>query len=88
MPLRVQNEIVGALVLLKFEGGLHGQLTVSQVSPGRKNRQWIEVDGGKSAVAWDQEEPNSLWIGHRDRANECLIKDPSLLDPSVRGWVG
>lgn len=77
----------GALVLLKFEGGLRGQLTVSQVSPGRKNRQWIEVDGSRSAVAWDQEEPNSLWVGHRDRPNEVLMKDPSLLDPSVRGWA-
>jgi predicted dehydrogenase len=77
----------GAMVLLKFEGGLHGQLTVSQVSAGRKNRQWIEVDGSKSAVAWDQENPNTLWIGHRDRANETLIKDPSLLDPSARGWA-
>lgn len=77
----------GGLLLLKLEGGLRGSLTVSQVSPGRKNRQWIEVDGSRSAVAWDQEQPNSLWVGHRDRANEVLIKDPSLLDPIARPFA-
>ena len=77
----------GGLVLLKLEGGLRGSLTVSQVSVGRKNRQWIEVDGSKSAVSWDQENPNHLWIGHRDRANEVLMKDPALLDASARGYA-
>ena len=77
----------GGLVLLELAGGLRGSLTVSQVSPGRKNRQWIEIDGSRSAVAWDQEEPNALWVGRRDRANESLMKDPSLLDESARGWA-
>ena len=77
----------GGLVLLKLEGGLRGSLTVSQVSPGRKNRQWIEIDGSRSALAWDQESPNHLWMGHRDRANEVLMKDPSLLDPSARAFA-
>jgi predicted dehydrogenase len=77
----------GAFVLVEFAGGLRGSLTVSQVSAGRKNRQWIEVDGSRSALAWDQEEPNHLWVGHRDRANEQLMKDPSLLDPGARGYA-
>lgn len=77
----------GGFVLLELEGGLRGSLTVSQVSVGRKNRQWIEVDGSRSAVSWDQENPNHLWIGHRDRANEVLMKDPALLDASARGYA-
>src|SRR5690606_31957539 len=36
---------------------------------------------------WNQEEPNSLWIGHRDRPNETLIKDPSLLDANARAYA-
>jgi predicted dehydrogenase len=83
-PVAVDTED-GGFILLEFEGGLRGSLTVSQVSAGRKNRQWIEIDGSRSALAWDQENPNHLWIGHRDRANEVLMKDPSLLDASVRG---
>jgi predicted dehydrogenase len=77
----------GAFLLAEFEGGLRGSLTVSQVSAGRKNRQWVEVDGAKAALSWNQEEPNALWIGRRDSANELLIKDPALLDANARGYA-
>ena len=77
----------GGFVLLQLEGGLRGSLTVSQVSAGRKNRQWVEIDGSRSALAWDQEEPNHLWLGHRDRANEMLMKDPALLDEAARSYA-
>jgi predicted dehydrogenase len=77
----------GAFVLTELEGGLRGSLTVSQVSAGRKNRQWIEIDGSRSAIAWNQEEPNQLWVGHRDRANEVLDKDPALLDENARSYA-
>ena len=85
-PVSIDTED-GGFVLLELEGGLRGSLVVSQVSAGRKNRQWIEVDGSKSALSWDQEEPNTLWIGHRDRPNERLIKDGSLLDANARGYA-
>ncbi len=68
-----------ASILLRFENGAKGNLSVSQVSAGRKNRLFYEIDGSKSAVSWDSEHPNDLWIGHRDRMNETLIKDPSLM---------
>lgn len=77
----------GAFVLAELEGGLRASLTVSQVSAGRKNRQWIEIDGSRSAIAWNQEEPNQLWVGHRDRPNEILIKDPALLDENARRYA-
>jgi predicted dehydrogenase len=77
----------GAFVLAELEGGLRGSLTVSQVSAGRKNRQWIEIDGSRSAIAWNQEEPNQLWVGHRDRPNEVLDKDPALLDENARRYA-
>ena len=38
-----------ASVLLHLEGGLHGVMTVSQVSAGRKARLWFEVDGAPKA---------------------------------------
>ena len=77
----------GGFILVELEGGLRGSLVVSQVSSGRKNRQWIEVDGSTSALSWDQEKPNHLWIGHRDKPNEILIKDPSLMDANARGYA-
>ncbi len=83
---RVRTEDAGS-VLLRFDNGAHGVFTVSQVSAGRKNREWFEIDGSKMAIAWDQEEPNQLWVGHRERANEIVIKDPSLLHESARKYA-
>jgi predicted dehydrogenase len=77
----------GGFVLVEMEGGLRGSLVVSQVSAGRKNRQWTEFDGSRSALSWDQENPNQLWIGHRDKPNEILIKDPSLMDANARAYA-
>jgi predicted dehydrogenase len=71
-------------ILLRFSNGARGSLTVSQISAGRKNRLYFEIDGSKASAAWDSEHPNDLWLGHRERANETLMKDPSLLSPSVR----
>ncbi|MCL4559297.1 MAG: Gfo/Idh/MocA family oxidoreductase [Chloroflexi bacterium] len=73
-----------ASILLRYEDGAHGVLTVSQVSAGRKNRLYYEIDGSKAAIAFDSEHNNDLWIGHRDRPNETLLKDPSLLSPEAR----
>jgi len=82
----IKTEDVG-LVLVQFENGARGVFTVSQVSAGRKNRLWFEIDGGRKALAWDQEEPNQMWIGYREKTNEILIKDPSLLDENARQYA-
>jgi len=74
-------------ILLHFEGGLHGVMTVSQVSAGRKNHMWFEIDGSEGSLAWNEEEPNLLWIGSRQEANRFLIKDPSLMSPQARGYA-
>jgi predicted dehydrogenase len=73
-----------AHVLLRYAGGARGSLVVSQVSAGRKNSLRFEVDGSEGALAWDSERPEELWTGHRERPNEVLIKDPSLLAESAR----
>jgi predicted dehydrogenase len=73
-----------ASVLLHYENGVRGVMTVSQVSAGRKNRLLYEISGSKSALSWDSERPNELWIGQRTGPNQCLLKDPSLLAPEAR----
>ncbi len=68
-----------ASILLRFEGGARGSVDISQLSPGRKNSLAYQIDGTSSAVAWDSEQPDSLWIGHRDRPNELLLRNPALM---------
>lgn len=71
-------------VMLRFANGANGCLWVSQTTAGRKNCLRFEIAGAKQSLAWNSESPNELWIGHRDRANETLIRDPSLLHQSAR----
>jgi predicted dehydrogenase len=68
-----------ANILLRFDNGARGSVSISQVSPGRKNSLTYEVDGSAGALAWDSEQPDQLWLGHRERPNEILIKNPALM---------
>ncbi len=85
-PQRINTEDY-ASILFELSGGAHGVVTVSQVSAGRKNRLSYELDGSKCALSWDQEKPNEMWIGYRDKANEMLMKDPSLLHEAAREYA-
>lgn len=73
-----------ASILIHFENDVRGAVTISQVSAGRKNRLFFEVDGSLAAAAWNSERPNELWIGHRKSPNELLMKDPFLLLSEAR----
>lgn len=66
-------------VLFEMDGGTRGAFTVCQVAAGRKNRLYYEIDCEKSALAFDQEDVERLWIGRRDGANQVLMRDSSLL---------
>jgi len=76
-----------ASVLVRFDNGAKGSFSVGQVCGGHKNDLVIEVCGSKASVAWRQEHQNELWLGHRDRANEVLQKDPSLIDADARPYA-
>jgi predicted dehydrogenase len=68
-----------AHILLRFEDGTRGSLVVSQVSAGRRNSLRFEVDGSEGALAWDSERHEELWLGHRGRPSEVLLRDPALM---------
>jgi len=63
-------------------GGMVGSTVISQVSAGRKNRLLLEVSGTESTVAFDQEDPERLWVGGRDQ-NAVLMRDPDALSPDA-----
>jgi predicted dehydrogenase len=74
-----------AHVLLRYEDGTRGQVTISQVSAGRKNHLSFELDGSEGALAWTSERHEELWLGHRDRPNEVLFRDPAMMRGPLRG---
>ena len=73
-----------ATLLLRFANGARGSVAVSQISAGRKNSLQWEIDGSASAAWWDSETPDHLWIGHRDRPNELLLRNPALMSDAGR----
>jgi predicted dehydrogenase len=73
-----------AHLLIRFRGGARGSAVISQVSAGRKNSLRLEVDGSRDALYWDSEAHEQLWLGHRDRPNELLLRNPALLEPRAR----
>jgi predicted dehydrogenase len=73
-----------ASILLRFENGARGAVNISQISAGRKNSLQYEISGSSASVAWDSEQPDQMWIGHRERPNEILIKNPALMGPAGR----
>lgn len=48
--------------VLRYQNGALGTVTASQISHGRENDLWIEVDGTKAALEWHQEEPNKMLV--------------------------
>lgn len=68
-----------ASILLRFEGGARGAVSISQISAGRKNSLQYEIDGSSGSIAWDSEQPDQIWLGHRERPNELLLKNPALM---------
>jgi predicted dehydrogenase len=84
VPINTEDH---ATVLLRFDNGSKGSITVSQVSAGRKNRLNIEISGSKSNFEFNSERPNELWIGKREKANEHLMKDPSLFYPEASALI-
>ena len=83
----VQHEMATedvASILLRFANGARGAVAVSQISAGRKNSLRWEIDGSSGSAAWDSEMPDHLWLGHRERANEILLRNPALMGPAGR----
>jgi len=73
-----------ATMMFETDGGAAGTLVISQVSPGRKNRLWFEIDAANESLAFDQDSPEQLWVGARDR-QEIVVRDPAhLAAPAAR----
>jgi predicted dehydrogenase len=45
---------------VRFANEALGTVTASQISHGRENDLWIEIDGTKGSLEWHQEDPNKM----------------------------
>jgi predicted dehydrogenase len=72
----------GACVLFRTDQGASGSVLVSQASPGRKNGLSFSFDGTEASYAFQQELPETLWVGGV-AANTIVHRDPDQLTPAA-----
>lgn len=63
--------------VIKFENGALGTVTASQISHGRENDCFIEIDGTKGSLQWRQEEPNVMVIRRNGHPHQLYTRDPN-----------
>ncbi|ADD44300.1 Gfo/Idh/MocA family protein [Stackebrandtia nassauensis] len=81
-PRRGAASATEDIATLQFntDAGAVGTSVISQVSAGRKNRLHLEVSGSDATLHFDQEQPELLWLGGRQRSS-VLVRDPETLTP-------
>ncbi|MBD3675750.1 MAG: Gfo/Idh/MocA family oxidoreductase [Planctomycetaceae bacterium] len=63
--------------VIRYENGALGTVTASQISHGRENDLFIEVDGTKGAIQWRQEEPNQMVFRQNGKPHALYTRDPN-----------
>ncbi|HND50936.1 MAG TPA: Gfo/Idh/MocA family oxidoreductase, partial [Pirellulaceae bacterium] len=73
--------------IVRFDNGGLGTVTASQISHGRENDLFIEIDGTKGAIQWRQEEPNVLVVRQNGQPHRLYTRDPNapFMNGSGRG---
>jgi predicted dehydrogenase len=60
---------------IRYQSGGLGTVTASQISHGRENDLWIEIDGTKGALEWHQEEPNKMLYRVNGQPHRIYTRD-------------
>jgi len=63
--------------VIKYRNGALGTVTASQISHGRENDAFIEVDGTAGSLQWRQEEPNVLIVRCNGQPHRLFTRDPN-----------
>ena len=64
-----------ALILFRTENGVVGSTVISQLSAGRKNRLWVEIDGMQHSGVFDQETARTV-VDRRRRGGDSAGPRP------------
>jgi predicted dehydrogenase len=65
------------MAMIRFQNGALGSVTASQISHGRENDLWIEIDGTKGSLEWHQEEPNKMLFRVNGQPHRIYTRDPN-----------
>src|SRR6516225_8475726 len=60
--------------IIRYTNGALGTVTASQITHGRENDIWIEVDGTKASLEWHQEEPNKMTVRQNGKPHQLYTR--------------
>jgi predicted dehydrogenase len=63
--------------VIRLENGGLSTVTASQISHGRENDLFIEIDGTKGALSWRQEDPNQMMVRRNGQPHALYTRDPN-----------
>ena len=63
--------------VIRYQNGALGTVTASQISHGRENDVFIEVDGTKKSLVWRQENPNEMFVRENGQPHKVYTRDPN-----------
>lgn len=63
--------------MIKYENGGLGTVTASQISHGRENDLFIEIDGTLGSLVWRQENPNEMIFRQNGQPHKIYTRDPN-----------
>ena len=63
--------------VIRLENGGLCTVTASQISHGRENDVFIEIDGTKKSLSWRQENPNELSVRENGEPHKIYTRDPN-----------
>lgn len=76
-----------AFIMVKFEDGTPGLFNITQVCAGKKNGLALTISGSEAAMEWEQERPDRLWIGHREKPNETVYADAKYMTGGAKAYA-
>jgi predicted dehydrogenase len=82
----VDTEDFGS-VLLRYRGGPHANLSVSQVAAGWKCSLYLGICGTEGSVRWDLQQPNEILVGRRDEPNQILQRGTAGFSEDIAGFT-
>ena len=62
--------------VIQMENGALCTVTASQISHGRENDLFIEIDGTKGAIQWRQEDPNYMTFRQNGKPHQIYFRAP------------
>jgi predicted dehydrogenase len=63
--------------VVRYENGALGTVTASQITHGRENDLFIEIDGTKGSLQWRQENPNEMIVRRNGHPHAIYTRDPN-----------